>query len=404
MLIRLLLLLVVVLPGGCASPGRVAAPPPGFTPLFDGVSLAGWHAPGQEVAAGWRVERGVLITDGQGPHLCTTESFGDFELLVDWMITPGGDSGVYLRGVPQVQIWDPASGVPASAVGSGGLYNNRRHGSVPLSVADRAPGQWNTFRIRLIGERVTVWLNGVEVVADTPLENHGEAGVPLPARGRLELQTHGSEVRFRNIFLRPIDGREANAFLSRDEAGFSSIFNGHDLAGWRGSTDGYVVKDGVLVCDPERGGYLFTDGTWSDFVLRFEFRLPPGGNNGVAVRAPLEGNPAYEGMEFQVLDNDSPMYASLQPWQYHGSIYGVYAAARGYLRPTGAWNHQEITCDGTKVRVALNGTTILEADLDALEPQDGQAHPGLRRRDGHVCLMGHGDPVAFRNLRIRSLR
>jgi hypothetical protein len=199
------------------------------------------------------------------------------------------------------------------------------------------------------------------------------------------------------------------------EQGFEPIFNGKDLAGWvgeRGSKEirGYAVEDGAIVCLPE-GRNLYTEREYGDFVLRFEFKLEPGSNNGIGIRTPLEGDPAYVGMEVQVLDDSAPQYATLKPWQYHGSIYGIAAAKRGHLKPVGEWNAQEITVDGTKIRVELNGTVIVDVDVAehvrATDPKptlDGQDHPGLRRAKGHIAFCGHGDRVAYRNIRVRPLR
>ncbi len=401
-------------------------PPPGFTAIFDGVSLNGWQglvgnpitreemptvdrAPAQDAAdaamrAHWRVENGELVNDGAGPHLCTIRDYGDFELLLDWKISPGADSGVYLRGSPQVQIWDPVNGSDAARVGSGGLYNNQRHPGTPLRVADRVAGEWNTFRIVMIGELVTVHLNGHKVVDAVPLENYWDRSRPIFARGPIELQTHGGEIRFRNVFAREIRAGEASAWL-RERAGgadFTALFNGRDLTGWTRATEGYLVEDGALVCDPERGGTVMTAEEFADFTLHFEFRLPPGGNNGLAVRAPLEGDPAYEGFELQVLDNTALRHANLRPHQYHGSVYGVAPAHRGYLRPVGEWNFQEVECRGGHVTVRLNGTTILDVNLDEIgQTPDGRPHPGLHRSSGHLGFMGHGDRVAFRGITIR---
>lgn len=200
---------------GCAASGRRA----GFEPLFNGKDLGGWKglvadpptrakmspeqlAEAQRFAdermrAHWRVEEGELRFDGKGDNLCTVGDFGDFELLVDWKIPPKGDSGIYLRGSPQVQIWD-------NPIGSGGLYNNQKHAAKPLAKADRAPGEWNTFRIRMEGELVTVWLNDVLVVDATPLENYWERDKPIYPRGAIELQNHGGELWFRNILVREL--------------------------------------------------------------------------------------------------------------------------------------------------------------------------------------------------------
>jgi hypothetical protein len=148
----------------------------------------------------WRAEGGVLVFDGGGDNICTAGDYGDFELLVDYRIEPGGDSGIYLRGSPQVQIWDPAQW----AEGSGGLYNNQQHPSKPLVRADRPAGQWNAFHIRMIGERVTVWLNDELVVDDVTLENYWDRDSPIYLTGPIELQSHGTRLAFQNIRLRPI--------------------------------------------------------------------------------------------------------------------------------------------------------------------------------------------------------
>jgi len=223
------------------------APPPGFTALFDGRSLAGWKglahgeatarralagddlaraqaAADEKMRAHWRVTDGVLVYDGQGDSLCTARDYGDFELLVDWKIPPGADSGIYLRGTPQIQIWDPwdprvGPGKPDPAtprewvaqygngrnLGSGGLWNNRQWRSVPLALADKSPGEWNTFLVRMVGERVSVWLNDTLVVDRVKLEDYWSKGSkPVARADQIELQHHGSELFFRNLFLREL--------------------------------------------------------------------------------------------------------------------------------------------------------------------------------------------------------
>jgi len=193
-----------------------------------------------------------------------------------------------------------------------------------------------------------------------------------------------------------------------DAEGFRSLFNGRDLTGWTGAVGGYRVKDGTIELDTTSNawGNLFTEGEYDDFAFRFEFRLTPGANNGIGIRAPLGGDAAYEGMEIQVLENSHSKYAGLKPWQFHGSIYGIAAARTGYLLPPGEWNQEEILVDGRRVRVTLNGHVILDTDLDeAVEngTLSGRDHPGLARRSGHIGFCGHGDEVAFRNIRIRRL-
>ncbi|MEK6239306.1 MAG: DUF1080 domain-containing protein, partial [Planctomycetales bacterium] len=171
----------------------------------------------------------------------------------------------------------------------------------------------------------------------------------------------------------------------KKEEGFVKLFDGESLKGWVGAVKGYEVEDGAIFCKPKGGGNLFTEKEYGDFVLRFEFKLTPGANNGLGIRAPLNGNAAYAGMELQILDNTADRYKNLKPYQYHGSIYGVVPAKRGHLKPVGEWNQQEVTCRGNQVKVVLNGTVIVDADIQkASDPKtlDGGKHPGLKRTKG----------------------
>jgi hypothetical protein len=192
--------------------------------------------------------------------------------------------------------------------------------------------------------------------------------------------------------------------------GFVALFNGKNLDGWVGDTKGYKVEalDGgsAIVCQPG-GTNLFTKDEFADFEFRFEFQLTPGANNGIALRSPTEGDPAYVGFESQILDNTADQYKGLKEWQYHGSIYGVSAATATALRKTGEWNHETITMKGRHVTVVLNGVTIVDVDLDKAAPEgktvSGHKVDGLARTQGHIGFCGHGDRVAYRNLRIRKL-
>lgn len=400
----------------------------GFVPLFDGRSLDGWKglvadpekrakmtkdelARAQSEADArmrehWKVEDGVLVFDGKGESLCTRGDYGDFEMLVDWKIDKGGDSGVYLRGSPQVQIWDPE----ANPVGSGGLYNNEKGAKEPSEKADRPVGEWNTFHIFMIGDRVTVYLNDKRVVDNVVLENYWDRAKPIYPTGQLELQAHGNPLWFRNVYVReiPRDPVPAPPQVGDEAEGFTPLFNGRDLTGWTGNVDGYAVENGAIVVHPERsGGNLYTEKEYSDFVLRFEFKLTPAANNGIGVRAPRQGDAAYVGMEIQVLEDGSPVYWGLEPYQYHGSVYGTVPAKRGVLRPVGEWNAEEITLKGRRVTVVVNGTTIVDADLDEASrggTMDHKEHPGLARTSGAIGFLGHGSIVAFRNLRLRELK
>lgn len=196
--------------------------------------------------------------------------------------------------------------------------------------------------------------------------------------------------------------------LAADEPGFKPLFNGKNLDGWQlvhGRGPGYVAENGLLVCPADGGGNLFTTKEYANFILRFEFRLEEGSNNGIGIRAPLEGDAAYTGMEIQVLDDGAPRYQGhLKPAQYHGSIYDVVPAKQGFKKPTGEWNSEEIMADGRHIKVTLNGHVIVDADLkDVTDPAVLQKHPGLARTTGHIGLLGHGTRVEFRNLRIREL-
>lgn len=209
-------------------PRGLNKPPRGYKALFNGKDLTNWQGlieikrratltPQQRTAEQaqadalmrqhWSVQDGILVFDGKGQSLQTVKDYGDFEMYVDWLILPKGDSGIYLRGNPQVQIWeatDPAAQVNGKFIGSGGLYNNQKNPSRPLVAADKPAGEWNTFWIKMVGDRVTIKLNDQLVVDNTPLENFWDRGQPLPAVGPIELQNHGNVLKFRNIFIREL--------------------------------------------------------------------------------------------------------------------------------------------------------------------------------------------------------
>jgi hypothetical protein len=415
--------------------GQEVQPPPGFVALFNGKDLTGWWGAGTEdprkwmalspealqakrlasledIRKHWRVENGELVNDGQGLYLTTEKNYRDFELLVDYKTVPKADSGIYLKGCPQVQIWDwtdPAKFPLGAAKGSGGLWNNSpgAPGKDPLVRADKPFGQWNHFRIRQLGARTWVWLNDQLVVDNAIMENYFDRKQPIPPEGPIQLQTHGGEIRWRNIFLREIPAEEANRLLrGTDPEGFELIFNGRDFEGWAGPIDNYEVRDGAMVCKPGKGGTIYTRALYTNFIVRLEFKLPPGGNNGLAIRYPGRGDTAYEGMcELQVLDdNYEKVRGPIDPRQAHGSAYGMVAAARGYQRPIGQWNYQEVTVIGSTIKVELNGTVILNCDLSKVTDfMGGHPHPGKDRTWGHFGFAGHNDPVMFRNIAIKRL-
>jgi len=413
------------------------APPEGFTALFNGKDFSGWHGMGhfdpyklaamteaeraekrakdlEDLKVHWKVENGELVNDGHGVYLTTDEPLGDIELLVDYKMLPKGDSGIYLRATPQVQIWDyteeGGKWKLGADKGSGGLWNNRAGmpGKDPLVLADKPFGEWNTFRIVQVGARTGVWLNGKPVVDHAILENFWdkERKKPLLRSAPVQLQTHGSEIRWKNVFVRKIGGEEANAVLAKHgDEGFHSIFNGRDLEGWKGPVENYEAVDGTLRCKPKKGGTIYHQDELSDFVVRLEFKIPEGGNNGLAIRYPGQGDTAYVGMcELQVLDDDSPKYAKLDERQYHGSAYGMAPSYRGYQRPVGEWNFQEVTVKGSTIKVELNGSVILDADLSKItEYMAKSPHPGKERTSGFFGFARHGADVAFRNVRVKQL-
>jgi hypothetical protein len=262
----------------------------------------------------------------------------------------------------------------------------------------------------MIGEQVTVYLNDKRVVDHTVLENYWERAKPIYPSGQIELQAHGNPLFFRNLFIREIPRDTAVPGMTEAEAseGFEPLFNGRDLDNWTGNASGYAAEDGKIVVHPERGGgNLYTTKEYTDFILRFDFKLTPAANNGLGIRAPLEGDAAYVGMELQILEDGSPVYRDLQPYQYHGSIYGVVPARRGVLRPIGEWNAEEVTVKGRRVAVVVNGTTVVDADIDTASAggtMDGKDHPGLKRPSGHIGFLGHGSMLELRNIRIKETR
>ena len=421
-----------------ASVALTAAPTPpeGFTSLYNGKDLTGWRggdtsdhraylalAPEKraerdktwtaDMLTHWKAEGDELVNDGKGKYATTEKEYGDIELTLEYNMAPLGDSGIYLRNVPQVQIWDPANAKEkknGADKGSGALWNNGlNNGKFPLVVADKAPGEWNTLRIVMVGARVSIWLNGKQTVDYASLENYYDRKLAVPAKGPICLQTHGAPIRWRNVFVREINGAEANKYLaSKGTEGFKAIFNGKDLTDWKGATDQYEVVDGAIFCKPNKGGNLYHKDDLTDFVARFEFKVPSGGNNGLCLRFPGTGNTAYVGMcELQILDdNYDKVKGKLDPRQVHGSAYGMVAAQRGYQRPIGEWNFQEVTVKGSTIKVELNGFVILDADLskvDMATVMGKSAHPGKDRKNGFFGFAGHGDAVGFRDLSIKSL-
>ena len=414
--------------------GEETSPQSEFKSIFNGKDLAGWHGEStmdprklaempeaervtklaewqKDAEAHWTAKDGELINDGHGVYLTTDGQYGDYELLIEYKTIPQADSGIYLKSNPQVQIWNHKAEKlsDGQAKGSGGLWNNSpgAPGKDPSEIADLPFGEWNVFKIQQVGTRTSVWLNGKHIVDHAIMENYWDRKSSLVPRGPVQLQTHGGEIRWRNIKVREIGSVEANEILrSHRKDGFTALSNGKDLSNWSGAVENYEVADGGAIrCKPGKGGVLHTKEEYGDFVARLEFKLPPAGNNGLAIRYPGTGDCAYAGMcELQVLDTEHANYKSIDPRQAHGSAYGMIPALRGYHRPTGEWNFQEVTVQGSKIKVELNGTLILNGDLaEVKEFMANSPHPGKDLKSGFFGFAGHGDAVEFRNVAIRKL-
>ena len=265
----------------------------------------------------------------------------------------------------------------------------------------------------MVGDRVTVKLNGELVVDNVILENYWDRKLPIPSTEQIELQAHGSKVYYRNIYVKEL-ARPEPFQLSEEEKkeGYKILFDGTNMYEWTGNLVNYTLEDGCIVMDPAKkgeitNGNLYTKDEYANFVFRFEFQLTPAANNGLGIRTPMEGDAAYVGMELQILDSEHPAYSDLHAYQYHGSIYGIIPAKRGYLKPVGEWNYQEVIADGDHIKITLNGTVILDDNIREATKNgtpDKQKHPGLFNKSGHIGFLGHGSPLKFRNIRVKTLK
>lgn len=425
-----------------AAPAADPAPPSGFTALFNGKDFTNWkgwaiHEKGgnpidlaklspeerqkkfdawtENMKQHWTIDNGELVNKGEGAYLTSAKDYGDCELLIEYKISPTVDAGIYPRTMPQIQVWDPAQPDPGDklgkAKGSGGLWNNQPKdspGRDPLVKADKPAGEWNKFRIIMVGEHITIYLNDKLVVDHAKMQNYWDRKQPVPKAAPFMLQTHPPklEIRWRNIYIREIPPAEATEILRKKAGtGFKPAFDGKSLAGWSGARNDYEVIDGAIACKPKKGGVLFTNDRFTDFVVQLEYKVPEGGNNGLAVRYPGTGHASYDAnCELQILDDDAQKYAKLDPRQYTGSAYGMVAAHRGYGRPAGEWNFMLVTVQGPTIQVELNGTQTLNADLSTVTAfKDNRQHPGKDLKEGHFGFCGHNDPVAFRNIAIKPL-
>ena len=323
------------------------------------------------------------------------------------------DAGIYLRGTPQVQIWDTRRTNVGAQVGSGGLYNNSVNANKPLKVADNPVGQWNSFYIKMTDERVTVYLNGELVVNNVIMENYWDRSLPIILKEQIELQAHGSKVAYRNLYIRELPQAEPYKLSAQEKKeGFKLLFDGTSLNEWQGDKTNYATENGTIAVRKRGSGFgnLYTKDEYGDFIFRFEFKLTPGANNGVGIRTPMGKDAAYHGMEIQILDHFNPIYTSwLKPYQHHGSVYGVIAPKIfDALNPVGEWNTEEIYAKGDYIRVTVNGKVITEGNIreaseGGTKTRDGLNHPGLLNKKGYIGFLGHGSELWLRNVRIKSL-
>jgi hypothetical protein len=407
----------------------------GFVSLFNGKDLTGWKGlvenpivrakmkpaelakkqivADEQMRKDWRVENGLLLFDGAGhDNLCTEKQYGDFEMVVDWRLEPSpeADAGIYLRGTPQVQIWNIARTHVGAEVGSGGLYNNKSNPSEPLKVADNKLGEWNNLYIKMTGDRVTVLLNGEWVVDNVIFENYWDRSQPVFPLEQLELQAHGSKVYYRNIYVKELERPKPFELSAQEKKeGFQILFDGTNMHEWTGGLTNYILENGCISVHPAGsfGGNLYTKKEYANFIFRFEFQLTPAANNGVGIRAPMEGDNAYNAMEIQILDCEHPVYKDIAPYQHHGSVYGVIAAEHGAMKPAGEWNEEEIYADGDHIRVTLNDKVILDGNIREAAKNgtaDHKEHPGLFNKSGHIGFLGHGNELKFKNIRIKELK
>ena len=350
--------------------------------LFNGRDLDGWVVTGCKAG----VENGALVLQ-EGDGLVRSEhDYGDFIFEVDWRARKGEawDSGVYFRAdLPaKGKAWPSRYQANLEQGKEGNVKNLRGAESSGLTK----PGEWNHFRLRVVGSEAELEING---------KHAWKVGGVKPARGYVGFQAEiakGGQFEFRNARITELDHQ--------------SLFNGRDLSGWEGAGQDaakcWKVEDGTLECTGQPGPWLRSQREYGDFNLRLEYKLKPGGNSGVYVRVPLDGDHRGKelsggkpsGIEVQLLDDAAERYKDLQPYQYSGSLYAIVAASPRVGRPAGRWNTFEIDCRGTDYRVVHNGVTVVDAK--------GEATAELKERlvRGYLGLQNHSEEVWFRNIRI----
>lgn len=345
-----------------------------------------------EAAQGWVIDGGKATFAGTAAGAVATEkAYANYALYTEYKVE--GEAALGLRGLPS-------------------------------TVALKASEGWNALQVSVVDERMTVVLNGKEVVSNVIIENTIEAGKPAPAQGAFILTSDGKAVALRNSYMKALPATPKFE-LPADEAkeGFKVLFDGTSLNEFTGNKTNYVTKDGTIFVTAQYGGSgnLYTKEEYGNFVLRFEFAfVNPGVNNGIGIRTPIGVDAAYDGMEIQVLDHHSPIYAGwLKPQQHHGAVYGIIKPEIITFPELGTWNTEEIYANGDHIRVTVNGKVILDGNIrEACQGHnvapdgsnknpytlDGKNHPGLFNEKGHIGLLGHGPGIKFRNIRIKELK
>ena len=351
------------------------------TCLFNGKSLDSWTV---ENGAKVEIQDGnLLLKDGDG-WLRSHHVYADFQLHVEWKALKADtyDAGIYLRAQPEGAPF-PKKGYQANLLQ--GKEGNI--GSLPGAESKGLvkPGEWNAFDITVVGDRVTMVINGCQA--------YSVGGIKEPI-GHVGIQVEvpkGGQFLLRNLCI--------------TELGFASMFNGQNFAGWEGAGQPaetcWKIENGLLICTGQKGPWLRTCREYDNFSMRFDYLVNVGGNSGVYVRVPSDGNHHREndtkppaGFEVQVLDDAAKEHAKLKDFQYSASIYDIAGANPRNTRPPGEWNTLEIVCDGDRVITRHNGVTVTDIT--------GESHPliKLRQRTGYLGLQNHSTEVKFRNLRI----
>lgn len=417
----------------CANP---AIPPAGFKALFNGLNLDGWRGGAtydvrdlhrmsekdrdeliarwdselvqlHEGQPHWRVVDNVLVNDGLGSYATTVEDFGNFEMLFDFKIEPGADSGVYLRRIPQVQIWDHTKPDPRGhgyVFGSGGLWNNVAGtvGRHPSQRRDKPVGEWNTMRIRMLGSRVDVWLNHGLVVDHVHLDNFYdrklpfEERAPVPAQGPILLQTHGKPTHWRNIFVREIPPAETLSILEARDAvqyrKFERLIRRHSSPD---ESREISLADGPLRFEGTGAEAVSIDAMPSDFVLRLRFkRTSDTGGLRIRVTPVAAGTSRGNPVEVYSLELGNAERNLLRRDHASGvdETVRIYAGGRGHYFDPGVWNLQEVSLIGSKLKVELNGTLLLEKNLpDPIPTDPGAATPPVRSSPRQIEISSVGE-------------